>query len=146
MYQQGDGRFTGYEAVLQTGLTDWFWVKFGSDYVNAKLDDGRHLPRIPPMRGRVGVEVRHGGFTVSPEFVMVSKQDKVFDLETPTDGYNVVNIVGSYSMHSERFNHTITVALKNATDEFYTNHINVLKDIAPEPGRTLRLAYTLEFF
>ncbi len=146
LYQQGDSRFTGYEAVFQAGLTDWLWVKAGSDCVDARLDDGRHLPRIPPLRGRFGVELRHGGFTVLPEFVAVSKQDKVFDLETPTDGYNLFNIVASYTRTSGRASHTFTAALKNATDEFYTNHINVLKDIAPEPGRSFKIAYSLSFF
>jgi iron complex outermembrane receptor protein len=146
LYQQGDARFTGYEAVLQTGVTDWLWIKGGSDYVDAKLDDGRHLPRIPPLRGHIGVEFRHKGFSVSPEVVFVSKQDKVFDLETPTDGYNLFNISGSYTRTTGRLNHTITIALKNASDEFYRNHINVLKDIAPEPGRSFKVAYTLGFF
>src|SRR4030095_2185394 len=100
------------------------------------LDDGRHLPRIPPLRGRFGVEIRRSGFTVSPEIVLVSKQDKVFDLEAPTDGYTLFNIAASYTRTTQRLTHTFTAALKNATDEFYRNHINVLKDIAPEPGRS----------
>jgi iron complex outermembrane receptor protein len=146
LYQQGDSHFTGYEAVLLAGVNNWLWIKGGSDYVTAKLDDGRYLPRIPALRGRVGVEIRHKGFTISPEFVAVAKQDRVFDLETPTDGYNLFNIVASYTHTTGRINHTFTAALKNATDEFYQNHINVLKDIAPEPGRSFKVTYALEFF
>jgi iron complex outermembrane receptor protein len=146
LYQQGDSRFTGYEASILAGLTDWLWVKVGSDYVDAQLDDGRHLPRIPPLRGRFGVEIRHSGFTVSPEIVAVSKQDKVFDLETRTDGYTLFNISASYTRTTQRLTHTFTAALKNASDEFYRNHINVLKEIAPEPGRSFKVAYTLGFF
>ncbi|MCI0615566.1 TonB-dependent receptor, partial [bacterium] len=146
LYQQGDSRFTGYEASVLAGLTDWLWVKAGSDYVDAQLDDGRHLPRIPPLRGRFGVEIRHKGFTVSPEIVAVSKQDKVFDLETPTDGYTLFNIAASYTRTTQRLTHTFTAALRNTTDEFYRNHINVLKEVAPEPGRSFKVAYTLSFF
>ena len=146
LYQQGDSRFTGYEATVMAGVTDWMWIKAGSDYVDAKLDDGRHLPRIPSIRGRLGVEFRHHGFSVSPEIVAVGKQDKVFDLETPTDGYTLFNIAGSYTKTTQRMTHTFTAALKNSTDEFYRNHINVLKDIAPEPGRSFKVAYTLGFY
>jgi iron complex outermembrane recepter protein len=146
LYQQGDSRFAGYEANVVAGLTKWLWVKVGSDYVDAQLDDGRHLPRIPPLRGHFGVELRYNGFIVSPEIVAVSKQDKVFDLETPTDGYTLFNIAASYTRNTQRLTHTFTVALKNTTDEFYRNHINVLKAIAPEPGRSFKFAYTLGFF
>ncbi len=146
LYQQGNSRFTGYEASFLAGLNDWFWIKAGSDYVTAKLDDGRYLPRIPSLRGRIGIELRLRGFTVSPEFVAVAKQDRVFDLETPTDGYNLFNLAASYTKNTGRLNHTITAALKNATDEFYRNHINVLKAIAPEPGRSFKVTYALSFF
>jgi len=146
-YSQADARFTGYEASLNLGLTKALWLKFGSDYVNAQLiDSGTPLPRIPPFRNRVGLEWRSEGFTVEPEVIIVSKQDRVFTNETPTDGYNVFNLRGTYSWNSSHFRNTITAALTNATNEFYINHVSFIKDRAPEQGRSFKVTYGLSFF
>jgi iron complex outermembrane receptor protein len=146
-YSQANARFTGYEAALNLGLTETFWVKFGSDYVNAELvDTGTPLPRIPPFRNRVGLEWRSKGFTIEPEFIVVSKQDRVFRNETETPGYHVINLRSTYSWNSSRFRNTITAALTNASNEFYINHVSFIKDRAPEQGRSFKVTYGLSFF
>jgi len=35
--------------------------------------------------------------------------------------------------------------LDNATDELYHNHLNYLKDLAPEIGRNFKLLYSVKF-
>jgi outer membrane receptor protein involved in Fe transport len=40
---------------------------------------------------------------------------------------------------------TITARLDNATDTLYRNHLNFLKDLAPEMGRSFRLVYSMKF-
>jgi len=39
----------------------------------------------------------------------------------------------------------ITARLDNATNELYRNHLNYLKDLAPEIGRNFRLLYSVKF-
>ncbi len=147
VYSQADARFTGYEAALSLGITNSLWAKYGSDYVNAELIDGNTpLPRIPPFRNRFGIEWRHKGFTVQPEYILVSKQDQVFTNETETPGYDVINVRGSYSWNSTHIRNTITFALTNATDQFYINHVSFIKDRAPEQGRSFKVTYALNFF
>jgi hypothetical protein len=40
---------------------------------------------------------------------------------------------------------TITARLDNATDTLYRNHLNFLKDLAPEMGRSFRVVYGVKF-
>ena len=41
--------------------------------------------------------------------------------------------------------HTITARLDNATDNLYRNHLNYLKDLLPEVGRSFKLVYAMGF-
>jgi hypothetical protein len=40
---------------------------------------------------------------------------------------------------------TITARLDNATNALYHNHLNYLKDLAPEMGRNFALVYSVRF-
>jgi len=42
-------------------------------------------------------------------------------------------------------NYTITARLDNATNELYHNHLNYLKDLAPEMGRNFAVVYNTKF-
>ncbi len=146
-FTQGNSRFTGFEIGLGVGLTHWLWLDLGTDYVNAELtDSGEHLPRIPPLRGRAGVEFRHKGFSFAPQLVMASDQDEVFGPETRTAGYAVVNLKAAYTWNAGRIGHTISAALINAGDRLYRNHLSYIKDLAAEYGRNFRVTYTVNIF
>ncbi|MGH9753940.1 MAG: TonB-dependent receptor, partial [Blastocatellia bacterium] len=98
-YAQSDSRFVGTEARLDIGLTRNLWLLSSLDYVNAELKETETpLPRIPPLRGRVGFEVFHGGFRFNPEVIMARDQDRLFPLETRTAGYATVNLTASYTI------------------------------------------------
>lgn len=146
-FGHGDARFTGFEVSLGLGVKEWLWVNLGSDYVNAKLvESGDHLPRIPPLRGRAGIEFRHKGFTLAPQLIMASRQNRVFGRETVTPGYLVANIQATYSWSVGRQRHTLTTGLNNAGDTLYRNHLSYIKDRAPEYGRNFKVSYTFDFF
>ena len=81
-YQQKNSRFIGGEARLDVGLHPNFWLKLGADAVNARLvDEHTFLPRIPPVRGRIGFDGRYKGLSVRPELVMAYAQNKIFPTE-----------------------------------------------------------------
>jgi iron complex outermembrane recepter protein len=145
-YLQGNSRFTGTELSLDYTATKYLNVITGFDYVNAKLKDGRYLPRIAPLRGRIGLDAHYKDLSVRPEFVAVGRQDRVFDNETPTAGYGVFNIAGSFVLPSKHFANIFTVNAYNLTDKLFYNHISFIKDISPEIGRGVRFGYTIRFF
>jgi iron complex outermembrane recepter protein len=145
-YLQGNSRFTGTELSLDYRINDYLNVISGFDYVNAKLKDGRYLPRIAPLRGRIGLDAHYKDLSVRPEFVAVGRQDRVFDNETPTAGYGVFNIAGSYVIPGKHYANIFTVNAYNLTDKLFYNHISFIKDISPEIGRGVRFGYTIRFF
>ena len=146
-YTQGGSRFIGTEARLDVGLWRNVWLLSSLDYVNAELNDPQTpLPRIPPLRGRVGFEAFYKGFRINPEVVMAQDQDRLFPLETRTAGYATVNLTASYMFAQKHLAQIISVNAFNLNDKLYFNHLSFIKGFTPEIGRGVRLVYTIRFF
>jgi iron complex outermembrane receptor protein len=147
VYSQAGARYTGVDAKAQFNLTEPLWLNLSFDYVNAKLTAGNEwLPRIPPLRGRVGLDYRHGNLAVRPELALAWRQDRLAPNETPTAGYAVPNITGTYTIAKSHSLHAIGVNFFNASNRLYRNHLSFIKDRAPEMGRGIRFSYTMHFF
>jgi iron complex outermembrane receptor protein len=146
-YEQSDSRFLGSEMGLTLGLNQMIWLDFGLDLVDAKLTEtNTPLPRIPPLRGKIGLDLRHRNLSIRPEVVMANSQDDVFPTETATAGYGVVNLKASYTIPRQHFVHHFSVNVFNIGDELYRNHVSLIKELAPEMGRGIRFGYALKFF
>ena len=146
-YSQGKSRYSGMEARLDARLHSAIWLNLGLDYVNAELiETNTALPRIPPLRGRVELEIRYKGLLLNPEVVMAQDQDRLFPTETRTSGYTVFGISGSYLIAQQHAAHIISFNAFNLGDRLYRNHLSFIKEFAPEMGRGLRVTYTLRFF
>ena len=145
-YLQGDSRFFGAELSLDVKLNKYVNLLTGVDYVNAELTSGEPLPRIPPLRGRIGLDIHHNNFSVRPEFVAVDRQDRVFFNESPTAGYGTFNLLATYTISKQHSAHIFTVNAFNLNNKLYFNHISFIKDISPEIGRGVKFSYTVRFF
>jgi iron complex outermembrane receptor protein len=146
-FLQRDSRFTGAEFRFNAGLHEYIWLNLGLDTVRAELSDTKEsLPRIPPLRGRVGVDFRYRGLSVKPEVVMADSRRDVFSTETTTAGYTVVNLLASYSIPMNEYVHHFSFQIFNVGDRLYRNHVSFIKDFAPEIGRGVKFTYNLMFF
>ena len=146
-YLQADSRFVGSEWRLDVSLHDSFWLNLGLDAVDAQLQKtSEFLPRIPPLRGHIGFEVRHRGLSFKPQVVMAGQRDEIFSTETRTAGYTVINLAASYTIARQHFVHQLGVNVFNVGDRLYRNHASFIKDLAPEIGRGVRFSYTVKFF
>jgi iron complex outermembrane receptor protein len=117
------------------------------DAVNARLTSTEtYLPRIPPIRGRIGLDLQHGGVSVRPELLLANSQTRVFPTETTTAGYATFNLAGSYTVAKAHTMHVISAELFNAGNRLYRNHLSFIKEFAPEIGRGARFGYTVQFF
>ncbi len=144
---QGPSRFAGTEARLDVGLTRNIWLLSSLDYVNAELKDTETpLPRIPPLRGRVGFEAFYKGFRFNPEVIIARDQDRLFLLEERTAGYATINLTASYTITQQHLAQTISVNAFNLNDKIYFNHLSFIKGFVPEMGRGVRLVYSIRFF
>jgi iron complex outermembrane receptor protein len=148
LYSQADSRFTGAEARLQGRLKGPLWAVAGFDYVDANLTVGNrmNLPRIPPARGRLGLDYFYKGFSLRPEMVVVNRQWQVAPNETPTAGYAVFHLNATYTLTRGHVLHTFQVSSFNLGDRLYRNHLSFVKETAPELGRGVRFAYTIRVF
>lgn len=144
-FTQNDARFFGADFSVDADLSDWFGVFFVADTVGAELRNGPPLPRITPMRARIGVDLRYRGLSARPEAVFVGsrKIDNVFSIETPTDGYKLFNLNAAYTYVTKKTAHTFSISTSNLGNRLYRNHLSFIKDIVPEQGRAVRFSYTI---
>jgi iron complex outermembrane receptor protein len=147
-YLQSGARFLGAEARAQWKLHDSLWLLTGFDYVDANLTSGprQALPRIPPARGRVGLDRFWKGLSLRPELILSNRQSQLAPNETATAGFGVVNLNASYTLTRQHLMHTFAVNTFNLGDRLYRNHLSFIKDYAPEIGRGIRFSYTVRLF
>lgn len=146
-YAQGTSRYTGAEAKLDVGLHRNLWLLSEVDYVNAKLTaTNTPLPRIPPLRGRIGLEATYKGLRFYPEAILSKDQDRLFPTETRTAGYTTFNVTASYTIAGQHQAQIFSVNAYNLGDRLYRNHLSFIKEFAPEIGRGVRLTYTVRFW
>ncbi len=145
-YLQADASLRGAEAELAWAPKVGPQARVWADTVRGKLtagpNDGGNLPRMSPSR--VGVDlgyrqqVWHGQVSVT----RVATQDRVsaFDLrngetEQPTPGYTRVDV--SLGARPWDWPATLTLQVRNLTNEDMRVHTSFLKDVAPLPGRSV---------
>ena len=144
---QGDSRFVGFDARGSVRLGGQAWATLGIGRVDATLTTTNEpLPRIPPLRGTLSLDVPYGRFTLSPQVTFAGRQGNVFRDETGTDGYSVVNLRASYVWPRQHTAHVLTFTGYNLTNALYRNHTSFIKDLAPEIGRGVRVGYSVRFF
>jgi len=146
-YEQATAAYFGAELNGEATFNQYLGGFVSLDFVRAQLvDEHLDLPRIPPARARIGLELRYKDLSVRPEAVFTADQDKVAPFETPTAGYGIVNIGASYTIGSQHLAHIFTLNAYNLTDRLYRNHVSFIKDLVPEIGRGIRFGYTVRFF
>ena len=141
-----DALLQGIEAHADVRLPSGFGIEAGLDYVRGQTkDDDTPLPRIPPLRGRVGLNYQRNAFQAGGEVIATAKQDRVSGAETPTEGYGLLKLFASYSFDAGGATNTITARLDNATNELYRNHLSLIREFVPEMGRNFKLLYNVRF-
>jgi iron complex outermembrane receptor protein len=119
----------------------------GLGYTDARLTaTDEPLPRIPPLHGRVALELPYRHVTVTPEISWAAAQDAVFRNEAPTAGYALVNLNASYTFPTSHAAHVFSIRGYNLTNAEYRLHTSFIKDLAPEIGRGVSVSYSLRFF
>ena len=144
--------FVGADALLQGvefhadfALSSNLFLDGGIDYLRGALADDSPLPRMPPLRGRVGVRYQYNAFQAGGEITAVSAQDRISGAETTTDGYHLLKLFTSYSFQSGRLTNTLTARIDNVADGLYRNHLSLVKHLVPEMGRNFKVLYNVKF-
>ena len=146
-YVQTDATFRGVEAEAsyqiwesgERGLS----LSGAADMVRASTDLGP-AARIPPWSVTAGLDWTSRLFDVGLEVRHVGEQDRTAAFERPTDSYTMVNLKGSVRPFADR-DIILFAEAANLTDEEAREHASFQKDIAPRPGRSLRVGATYRF-
>lgn len=147
-FVQTDAKFYGFElegayALWQDGDRK-LSLEGAADYVHAQTDFGP-AARIPPYSVTGRLAWTSTRFDVSAEVRHVGEQDRVAnELELPTDDYTLVNASVAVRPFAQQ-NVTLFAEARNLTDEEAREHVSFLKDIAPLPGRNLRVGVAYRF-
>jgi iron complex outermembrane receptor protein len=145
-YAQRDATFTGIEGELRHELSGNLQATLFGDYVRARLrDGGGNLPRIPA--GRIGARLdgEWQGWHGMVEAYRVATQDDVAAFETPTSGYNMLNLGMHCNTRIAGLPAMLYARLNNVTDQLAFGHTSFIKAAAPLPGRNLAAGLRLAF-
>jgi iron complex outermembrane receptor protein len=149
-YQQEDVRFYGFELSLKVSIlhrpgNHLALTGFG-EYVRAETTGtDEPLPFIPPLSWGGGALWEYGPWRTTAEVRRTEEQTRVATFETPTPGYTFLNAAVSYAFFTGNLGHELSLRGTNLADQMARNHVSLLKDIAPLPGRDIRFTYRLLF-
>lgn len=146
--QQDDARFYGAELtaawdVVQEGPLP-VTLRLSGDYVRAKLDNGDNLPRISPARLGLGIDTSYQNWSLSIDYRHVFRQSRNAELESDTDGYNLLSLDASWQPDYLK-GAEIFIQGRNLLNEDGRRHQSFLKEEAPIIGRTLMTGIRFDF-
>jgi len=158
-----DAVFTGGEADLEWIPARNFVVEATTSYVRARFTSDRapipeisgvdttfvaasdYPPFIPPLNGNVGLRYEQPRYFLGVGTRWAASQNRLGDFESPSDGYVTGRLsAGLRLLRGARF-HTVTLTIDNVTNTEYRDHMSRIKDIMPQPGRSVSLLYRLSF-
>ena len=144
--EQADSRHLGFEmdGHLRLGSAD---LTASASWVDAKFPElGQHAPRIPPLNGQMRLDVPFRGLRIAPRLRWAARMNRLHAGETPTDGYGVLDLTVSWLLLTGNATHHVSLVGHNLTDAVYRHHTSVIKDVAPQMGRGVRISYSIRFF
>jgi iron complex outermembrane receptor protein len=100
---------------------------------------------MPPDKFQLSTEFQFEPLSISLNLKKVLPQTRLGEFETKTEGFSVLDINSSYTIHSSSVSHKFIIQLENIFNEVYYNHLSRIKTIMPEKGRSLNIQYRVVF-
>lgn len=141
-----DATFKGFEAQLDAELFEigLFHIHshLAADYVRATAENSPtgDLPRIPPFSGLFALEANSSHADLRGEVEYAADQKRIGFGELPTDGYTMYNLYLTLRPMGEESPVALRVAALNLSNVDARLHTSFLKDIAPLPGRNIKVS------
>ena len=150
-FRQADATFAGLDLEASVEVSSWPGGRLELhgmfDTVSASVDvqGNDSLPRIPPARVGLGVALENGPISVHVDFMRVFSQEDAADLEFETDGYNDLRAYVGWDVEAGDMSFSVYLQGKNLTDDEQRKHTSLVKDLVPEPGRTIEAGVRVRF-
>lgn len=146
-FVQTDADFRGFEIEGEYALWEdgdrKLTLEGSADMVRAETDLGP-AARIPPWSATAKLNWTSTRYDAGLELRHVARQQRLADFELPTDSYTLVNASAAVRPFADR-NVTVFAEARNLTNQEAREHVSFLKDIAPLPGRNLRVGVAYRF-
>ena len=162
-YTNSDARFVGAEGDVQLNVARRWVLESTVSYVAAEftstlspipvisagdttfLAASKYPPLIPPLHGNAGLRYETPRVFGGVSARWSAAQSRLGDFETRTAGYTLGDLdAGVRLLRGARF-HTLTLRVENVGNVDYRDHLSRIKEILPQPGRSVSLMYRLSF-
>lgn len=147
---QQDARLYGFEATTRLHLwqrNGWTVEAHGfADSVRGRTEDTHEsLPRLTPVRIGGGVDARYQRWSGALRYTRALRQTHTAALETPTPGYGLLATDLGYTLSHGATQTTLYLQGRNLLDDEQRLSTSVLKDVAPQPGRSILVGVRVDF-
>ena len=149
-YLQTDASFTGLDVeftytkeLQERGELD-FSYKVDTLGLSTRATGVDTLPNMPANRTVTGVEWRIKNFLMALDYTHSASVTKVAKLELPTDSWTDLSTYLEYRFQNfEEAKVSVYLKGKNLTDQEQRDHVSVVKDRVPMPGRMLEVGFRI---
>lgn len=140
-YQGVDARLYGGELnmrhVLPLPLPGMLEAELKADFVRGiNRRTGDNLPRMTPVRETIGFVYKTGTYQADLEVERTEGQKLTAPGETATGEYTLVNLGAEIPFRTGALDLTASLRVNNVFGTEARNHVSLLKEIAPLPGRS----------
>lgn len=149
-YKQQDAQFYGAEALLHIPITlpslllelDLFGDLSRGEFIAEGAGD---VPRQPAPRLGAELRLAQGRWTARLRWTHALDQQHAGLNETPTRGYDLVNLSAEREVKAGAVTLLGHVAVRNLLDSEIRNAVSFLRSFAPEPGRGVEVGVRLSY-
>lgn len=120
-----------------------YWVQ--ADALNAERSNGENLPRTAPANIETGLNIEAASWLLTVSWKHVFEALQLAPNETTTEAYDWVSLFAQKQWNWDGRTLELWLKGENLLDEFAQNHLSVLKESAPLPGRQISVGFGVEF-
>ncbi|TLM79179.1 TonB-dependent receptor [Microbulbifer harenosus] len=149
-YQNRDATFYGAEASVQFPLTNGLSVTLFGDSVRASFDEriagqSSEVPRLPPLRYGFALGGDYANWNWQWRNTHATAQDRPGAFEEATDAYTRMDLSAQYNFKLAGNDAVLFANARNLLDEEIRNATSLLRDFAPEAGRSIEAGVRFHF-
>jgi iron complex outermembrane recepter protein len=144
--RQNDSELRGAEGKLQWEVAPSIVIEGSASYVRGtRGGSGEPLPFIPPLGGSLNLRYDAPGFFLGGGWEGAAAQRRTAEFEQPTAGFGLWNATSGVRWSARGHLHTVTLQVRNLTDQVWRDHLSRIRTVAPQPGRNVQLLYRMSF-
>lgn len=144
-WSAADARFHGIEAELRYRLSEAWRVGIAGDHVRGTLRGGADVPRVPAARVAMSLDWTGSNVELGLRLTRVLPQSHTGDAGPAVAGQLLLAAHAQYLVVTAGREWTLFLRGENLLDREVRNAASLLRDIAPEAGRSIEAGLRLHF-